>query len=177
MIAGTRNALGANYQVTDLGTLGGSYSCAYGINDAGQVVGEADNALGFTHAFMYDGTMHNLGGLNGDPDPGRVVTGGSVDLRYGYLSCAYGISDSGQIIGRYMPVAGDVMTYEYGFLYDSGMNYFSISPDALDIEPCGISRSGEIVGMKKLKTGLATHSTTTARYTPLVRMASSAGDK
>jgi probable HAF family extracellular repeat protein len=36
----------------DLGTLGGDHSKAYGINAAGQVVGESDTTGGATHAFI-----------------------------------------------------------------------------------------------------------------------------
>ena len=38
--------------MTDLGTLGGSYSIAHGINDAGQVVGYSATATGDQHAFI-----------------------------------------------------------------------------------------------------------------------------
>ena len=38
--------------VTALGTLGGSTVNASGINDAGQVVGDAFTAEGYTHAFI-----------------------------------------------------------------------------------------------------------------------------
>jgi probable HAF family extracellular repeat protein len=40
-------------KMTDLGTLGGKESVAFGINDAGQIVGWADNANGYAHAFLY----------------------------------------------------------------------------------------------------------------------------
>ena len=33
----------ASYTVTDLGTIGGSSSAAYGLNDSGQVVGDGGN--------------------------------------------------------------------------------------------------------------------------------------
>ncbi len=54
------NAVAAS--ITDLGTLGGSYSYAYGINDSGQVVGGAATASGAQHAFLYSGgSMTDLG--------------------------------------------------------------------------------------------------------------------
>ena len=53
--------------MTDLGTLGGTNSVAYGINASGQVVGYAHttgNAA--AHAFLYSGsTMTDLGTLGG----------------------------------------------------------------------------------------------------------------
>jgi probable HAF family extracellular repeat protein len=49
------------YSVTDLGTLGGGISGAFGINNAGQVTGYADTADGTTHAFLYRlGTVRQL---------------------------------------------------------------------------------------------------------------------
>jgi PKD repeat protein len=37
----------------DLGTLGGSSSCAYGINDKGQIVGSSDTQTGTSHATLW----------------------------------------------------------------------------------------------------------------------------
>ncbi|MCX5635302.1 MAG: HAF repeat-containing protein, partial [Planctomycetota bacterium] len=46
------------YTITDLGTLGGSYSRAIGINDSGKVVGLGDISDA-SHAFLYDGITMN----------------------------------------------------------------------------------------------------------------------
>ena len=62
--------------VTALGTLGGSVTYAYSINDAGQVVGEAYTAEGFTHAFITgpDGKgMRDLGTLGGTDSYARGI--------------------------------------------------------------------------------------------------------
>ena len=52
-------------KMTDLGTLPGGYSsCAYGINDSGQIVGEAETSSGQYHIAAFldsDGTMTDLG--------------------------------------------------------------------------------------------------------------------
>ena len=39
-------------ELTDLGTLGGSDSAAFGINEAGRVVGWSNTAAGTPHAFI-----------------------------------------------------------------------------------------------------------------------------
>jgi len=62
-----QNAAPARYAVIDLGTLGGSFSLAYGINDNGQIDGfstlPGDNAV---HSFLYNhGAMTDLGTLGG----------------------------------------------------------------------------------------------------------------
>lgn len=60
--AASRAHAAAMYTVTDLGTFhGGSGSQAYGINNAGQVVGESTTSDGYQDAFLYvDGQMLNL---------------------------------------------------------------------------------------------------------------------
>ena len=69
------------YQVTDLGTLGGTSSLAYGLNEAGNVVGVAEDADGISRAFVWsDGTMTAL------PD-------------LGFGGVAYDINSSGNVTG------------------------------------------------------------------------------
>ena len=71
----------------DLGTLGGQYSCANGINNNGQVVGESwFDGTDTTHAFLYEaGTMTDMNSLIA-PDSGWTLT------------TAAAINDNGQII-------------------------------------------------------------------------------
>jgi probable HAF family extracellular repeat protein len=86
--------------MTDLGTLGGNYSTARGINDVGQVVGSsftADN--GQVHVFITgpDGIgMTDLGTLGG--------TSG----------IAYGINDAGQMAGVSMTANGQFHAFITG---------------------------------------------------------------
>src|SRR5262245_57737390 len=55
-----------SYTITDLGTLGGASSYAYGLSPTGYVVGTAQTAAGLSHAFLYrDGEMTDLGTLGG----------------------------------------------------------------------------------------------------------------
>lgn len=70
------------YTVTDLGTLGGTESMAYGINASGQIVGYAFNANQKRRAFLYaNGQMRDLGTLGGP------------------ISTAFAINDAGQVVG------------------------------------------------------------------------------
>ena len=75
--------------MTDLGTLGGTFSTAYGINDEGQVVGWS-NAGASTHAFRYsDGVMRDIGTLGGN------------------YSEASAINNLGQIVGQSTDASGN----------------------------------------------------------------------
>ena len=81
-----------HYSVTDLGTLGGSNSVPWGINDRGQVVGgsettDIDPNSGFPtfHAFLWNkGVMHDLGTLGGQYS--QALLGG--------------INSEGQVVGE-----------------------------------------------------------------------------
>jgi probable HAF family extracellular repeat protein len=55
------------YAVTDLGTMGGTFGSAYGINYEGRVAGAANLPNGNTHAFLtgFPGAMYDLGTLGG----------------------------------------------------------------------------------------------------------------
>jgi probable HAF family extracellular repeat protein len=91
----------ANGQLTDLGAFSGGHSDAYGINDAGQVVGASLVAGdgGGWRAFEYSkGTMNELG----------------IDSTF---SIAWDINNAGQIVGEWLPSnAHD----SHAFLYKDG---------------------------------------------------------
>jgi probable HAF family extracellular repeat protein len=71
----THAALFSGGTVVDLGTLGGNNSEALGINDSGVIVGDATIQGGSpSHAFWYDGTLHDLGVLpNGNGSSATAI--------------------------------------------------------------------------------------------------------
>jgi probable HAF family extracellular repeat protein len=70
-------------KIIDLGTLGGLASAAYGINNFGQIVGQAQTASGDWHASLWEnGAITDLGVFGSDPFGG-----------------ANSINDRGQIVG------------------------------------------------------------------------------
>ncbi|MCG3129004.1 MAG: hypothetical protein CHACPFDD_03900 [Phycisphaerae bacterium] len=69
----------------DLGTLGGNYSAAYGVNDRGQVVGVARNQFDQDRAFVYtNGQMYDLNTL--------ISPNATMEI-------PYAINNQGQIVG------------------------------------------------------------------------------
>lgn len=134
----THAALWDEGQLVDLGTLpGGTYSEAYAINDAGQIVGWSmtDQSTctafdGCWHAFLWEnGTMTDLGGL--DPR---------------FQSYAYSINNRGQI-------AGASATADYPFGYWRAVTWLGghlrelgLPDSATDVLALGINSRATAVG-------------------------------
>jgi len=116
----------------DLGTLGGSNSVAYGINDSGTVVGQADLANGDVHAFSWtrSGGMQDLGTLGG------------------HESAAFGINDAGEIVGESYPANG-VASHAFLWSKEQGMQDLG-TLGGNTAEALAINNAGEIVGFSSI---------------------------
>ena len=134
--ATSRTAFAIQYTAIDLGTFGGTYSLARGINASGQVVGRA-NITGdiASHAFVT--------GSNS-----AVLT--DVGTLGGIGSDGYGISDSGQVVGFSNVAGGQTHAFisSAGGLVDlgtfGGINSYSNA----------INNSGQVVGSAEIPGGL-----------------------
>ena len=99
-------------------------SVAFGINDAGQVVGGYSDATNHEHGFLYSGGTFTTLALSAD-------------------TLAYGINAAGQIVGTYLDANGR----NQGFLLDPNRGvfppYFNIEyPSARETFAYGINDSG-----------------------------------
>ena len=155
-----------NGTMTDIGSLGGAYTAALGINDAGQVVGRTYNASGYARAFLWEsGAMTDLNigtdslawDINNRAQVvGRVGTttgyhaflwenGTTTDLGTlgGVYSVAYQVNDVGQVVGSSTDASG---TW-HPFIWENGaMNALAIFPNDTGGEALGINDAGQIVG-------------------------------
>jgi probable HAF family extracellular repeat protein len=112
-----------DYQLSNLGSLGGGSSIAYAINARGEIVGASQTATGPRHAFLYnDGIMVDLGALG---------IGSSI---------AYGLNDDGVVVGD-----SDVGATTHAFIYSNG-TMLDITPGAAFSTARAINSSGQVVG-------------------------------
>jgi probable HAF family extracellular repeat protein len=167
--------LSFNGQMLDLGTLGGTWSSGYAVNNAGQVAGVSQTRAGGFAGFRWDeqNGMRRLWGPGGAGETrayglnaaGAVVgvsrtsrgyfhasvwetDGAVVDLGTlgGANSFAYGINDEGSVVGY----SYDAFGQQKAFVWTGGM-LFDLNT-LLDAEgwsltaAYGINASGQIVG-------------------------------
>jgi probable HAF family extracellular repeat protein len=114
-------------KTTDLGTLGGSQSEAFGINNLAQVVGWALIPSEVEHAFLWTkaGGMQDLGTLGGT------------------TSRAYAINDKGQVVGAAANAAGQT----HAFLWTAATGMQDIgTPNGTRSQAFAINENGDIAG-------------------------------
>jgi probable HAF family extracellular repeat protein len=118
----------AGYIAVDLGTLGGTWSEAYGINRSGQIVGQSTTAGGALHGFVWkDGAMTDVG---------------SLDATYQFTTAA-AINRAGKVVGYSQSASGTehAIAWKLGVLTDLGPYPGWTSSFAVDV-----NRSGHILG-------------------------------
>lgn len=116
------------YTVTPLGTLGGAESRAFGLNERGNVVGQAQTASGAWRAVLWrNGQAADLGAPGG-------------------WSRAVAVNDSGAVVGIFRPTA-DSTGASRPFLWREGtVTALAPSSDADHVYATGINNRGEVVG-------------------------------
>ncbi len=123
---------GTNDLMEDLGTLGGLNSWARAINNAGVVVGEAETAESYVHAFRWEGgVMTDLGTLGGN------------------YSSAASINEDGVIVGWSENARGErrAVAWIDGQIYDLNARLLATdSPGMRLTEARDINENGVIVG-------------------------------
>jgi probable HAF family extracellular repeat protein len=115
-------------KMKDLGALGGKYSVAHAINDAGQVVGDSLTSAGERHGFLWqNGKMEDIGAIG----KGNTVV-------------ACGINNRGQIAGAANLIPNGK---NHAFLWEQGtMRDLGLLPGGTFSYGYALNESGEVVG-------------------------------
>ena len=163
--------------MTDLGTLGGSFSRAFGLNNQGQILGESDTA-------SRRASRHSLAGRQGDRsgsaeqsaaaelglqhqrtrpdrwnrrppvcpaghlwDSGTMVDLGTLGGTYGY---AVGINNRGDVVG----ISGDpANNFTHALLWRAGATWIFGVLDGLFSYANSINERGQIAGSSDISPG------------------------
>ncbi len=128
-------------QLTKLGTLGGTSSTAYALNNNSQVVGVADTPQGIRHAFLWDSVNHMQ-----DLDPSFLFGDSEANA----------INSAGQVVGIF-----NVYSYpSSAFLWTPARGMQDLNSLVVDLPPgtnldvaYGINKTGQIVGNYSSTTG------------------------
>jgi probable HAF family extracellular repeat protein len=125
---------------TQLGTLGGRETLAYGINDLGQVVGTSETSFDNMRAFRWqNGVMRNLGSLGGRD------------------SRAFAINSSGQIVGESQltgnPRDSRGQRIVHAFLLSNGVMTDLGTLGGSNSAALDINDAGQIVGWSETRNG------------------------
>jgi probable HAF family extracellular repeat protein len=170
----------SNGGLTDLGTLGGSYSSAIGINDRGQIVGVSSIAGDVTtHAFLYsNGKVTDLGTLGGSESSATAINNNGQVAGYsdtsdgnvsaflyrngvmtglgtlgGTVSIAVAINNKGQVVGD--STFNDSGMGQHAFLYSNGKMIDLGTLGGMTSAAHAINDQGQIVGYSTLSQPLA----------------------
>lgn len=120
--------------MTVLGTLGGDGTAqAFGINEAGQVVGYATTASLKYHAFLWDGGVMT--------DLGTLPTGST--------SRAFGLNDNGQVVGFAFDGSAAGGAHNHAFLWENGV-MTDLFPEPAHSVANAINDAGQVVGQYNL---------------------------
>jgi probable HAF family extracellular repeat protein len=167
-LGASSSAYAASYSYTSIDYPGASGTRAYGINDAGTVVGYYADASGVWHGFSLSGGsytsldypgaqftevhgINNAGTIVGQYVDASAVKHGfslsgtthaSIDYPGATLTDVYGINNAGTIVGVYVDASG----VQHGFVLSSGAYTTLDYPGALMTNAYGINDGGTIVG-------------------------------
>jgi probable HAF family extracellular repeat protein len=152
--AGFRDAA-ADGDIYNLGTLGGTASYGYGINDAGQVAGDSDSDTsgGVFHAFRYSGT----------PSSGGVMADLGT-LPGGTASSGLAINAAGQVAGV-SATSGDAASHAFRYTGTPGSGGAMVSLFTLGGASSvgyGINAAGQVAGYSLITGDAAAHAFRTA---------------
>ena len=121
----------------DLGTLGGPYSGALYVNDAGRIVGNSQNAVGYNHAVVWDAAgIHDLGTLGGNE------------------SWATAMNADGQVVGysQWTTYYAYASSY-HAFLWDPSTGMHDLGTFGSESSASAINDGGQVVGTATLANG------------------------